>query len=74
MDLNVKEKVEEIVSKLTQDDGLRAQFQSNPVKAVEKLLGVDLPDDLAQKIVQGVKGKLTVDKLSGAADALKKLF
>lgn len=71
---NIKAKIEEIVEKFAKDDALRAQFQKDPVKTVEKLLGVDLPDDVVDQVVKGVKGKLTADKLSGAADALKKLF
>ena len=71
---NIKEKIEEIVEKLTKDEFLRAQFQKDPVKAVEKLLGVDLPDDIVDQVVKGVKGKMTADKLGGAVDALKKLF
>ena len=71
---NIKEKIEEIVEKLTKDETLRVQFQKDPVKAVEKLLGVDLPDDIVDQVVKGVKGKMTADKLGGAVDALKKLF
>ena len=71
---NIKEKIEEIVEKLTKDEALRTQFQKDPVKAVEKLLGVDLPDDIVDQVVKGVKGKMTADKLGGAVDALKKLF
>ena len=56
------------------DSPLRAQFQQNPAKAVEKLLGVDLPDDAIQQIVQGVKAKLSAGKLSDTVDSLKKLF
>ena len=71
---NIKEKIEEIVEKLTKDEALRTQFQKDPVKAVEKLLGVDLPDDIVDQVVKGVKGKMTADKLGGAVDVLKKLF
>ena len=71
---NIKEKIEEIVEKLTKDEALRTQVQKDPVKAVEKLLGVDLPDDIVDQGVKGVKGKMTADKLGGAVDVLKKLF
>jgi len=72
--MDIKEKIEEIAEKLTKDEALRSQFQKDPVKAVEKLLGVDLPDEMIEQVVKGVKGKLTVDKLGGAMDSLKKLF
>lgn len=72
--MDIKAKIDEIVEKVTKDKDLKAQFQANPVQAVEKVLGVDLPDDAIEKIAAGVKAKLTGDKLSGAADSLKKLF
>lgn len=72
--MDIKEKITEAVEKITKDEALRAQFQKDPVKAVEKVLGVDLPDDLMEKVVAGVKGKMTADDLSGAVDQLKKLF
>lgn len=72
--MDIKKKIEEIAEKVTKDEALRAQFQKDPIQAVEKLLGVDLPDDMVEKIVAGVKAKLNGDKLSGAADSLKKLF
>lgn len=74
MALDIKEKVEELVEKFTKDPALKAQFQKDPVKAVEKVLGVDLPDEAVEKIVAGVKGKLTVDAVGDVADKLKKLF
>ncbi len=72
--MDIKEKIEELVEKITKDKELQAQFKEDPIKAVEKLLGVDLPNDVIEKIVDGVKAKLTVDKLADAAGALKGLF
>ena len=72
--MDIKEKINELVEKIKNDPALLAQFKSEPVKAVETLLGVDLPDDMIEKIVEGVKAKITVDKISGGLSALKKLF
>lgn len=72
--IDVKAKVEEIVEKVSKDKGLQENFRKEPVKTVEGLLGVDLPDDVVKKVVDGVKGKLSVDKVSGALGSLKKLF
>ena len=74
MAIDIKAKIEEIAKKIAEDKELQAQFKTEPTKAVEKVLGVDLPDDLVEKIVDGVKAKLTADKLSGAFGAIKKLF
>ena len=74
MNVDIKAKIEEIAKKIAADKELQAQFKTEPTKAVEKLLGVDLPDDLIEKIVEGVKAKMTADKLQGAFGNLKKLF
>jgi len=72
--MDIKAKIEEIVEKIKADKKLQEQFKKEPIKAVESLLGVDLPDDVIEKVVAGVKAKIGADKLSSAADALKKLF
>ena len=72
--MDIKAKIEELVAKFTKDAEFKTLFQKNPVQAVEKALGVDLPDDQVKAIVEGVKAKMTADKLSGAAGALKGLL
>ena len=72
--MDIKAKITELVEKIKNDKELQAQFAKDPIKAVEKLLGVDLPDDMVEKIVDGVKAKLTADKLADGLGALKKLF
>lgn len=72
--MDVKEKIEEIVKAVTEDKTLMEQFKKEPVKVVEKLLGVDLPDDVIEKVIDGVKAKISMDSLSDAVGALKKLF
>ena len=70
--MDIKEQIESIVEKLQKDKALQAQFKKDPVKAVEKLLGVDLPDDMVEKVVAGVKAKLSLDDVSGIVCNLKK--
>lgn len=72
--MDIKEQISSIVEKISKDSALQEQFKKDPIKAVEQLLGVDLPDDVMEKVVSGVKAKLAGDKLAGAADALKGLF
>lgn len=69
--MDVKEQVTKAVDKITKDKNLQEQFQKEPVKALESILGVNLPDEIVEQVIQGVKAKLTVDKVSGAVDALK---
>jgi len=66
--------ISDAVEKITKDENLRKQFKDEPVKALETVLGVDLPDDMMEKVIAGVKAKLTADKVSDAVGALKKLF
>lgn len=72
--MDVKEQIKKAAEKISKDKKLQEQFQKDPVKALESILGVDLPDDIVNKVVEGVKAKLNLDKASGAVDALKKLF
>lgn len=69
--MDVKEQIKKAVDKITQDKSLQDQFKKDPVKALESVLGVDLPDDVVDQVVKGVKAKLTTDKLSDSVDALK---
>ena len=70
----LKEKIESIVDKIKDEPDIKEQFEKEPVKVIEKVLGVDLPDDIVEKIIDGVKAKLTTDKISDIAGAFKKLF
>ena len=72
--MDVKEQIKTAVDKITKDKKLQEQFQKEPVKALESVLGVDLPDDAINQVVQGVKAKLTSDKITGSVDALTGLF
>lgn len=72
--MDIKEQVTKAVEKITKDPNMQEQFKKDPTKAVEQVLGVDLPDDVVKKVIDGVKAKMTVDKASGIADSIKKLF
>ena len=72
--MDIKESIEKAVATIAQDKALQEQFKTDPVEAVQKLLGVELPVDVLEKIVAGAKAQLTAGPLAGAADALKKLF
>lgn len=72
--MDIKEKIEKIVEKVKKDDGFKDEFMKNPEKAIENLTGIDIPNGMVDKVIDGVKAKLTGDKLSGAIDSIKKLF
>ncbi|MDE6730940.1 MAG: hypothetical protein K2J71_09235 [Oscillospiraceae bacterium] len=72
--LDIKAKMEEIMQKIKNDKDFSKKFTENPVKAVEELLGVDLPDDQINAIINGVKAKLTTENITNAAEKLSGLF
>lgn len=64
----MKEKIEEIINKVKSDPTFLILFKANPVKAVESLLGVDLPDEQINNIIESVKSKIDLDDIG---DTLK---
>jgi len=59
--MDLKDKIEEIVKKIKNDKNFEKEFKKNPVKAVENIIGVDLPDDKIMQIVNGIKAKISAD-------------
>lgn len=70
---DLKAKIEEIVNKVKNDGDFANKFQENPVKAVESVVGVDLPEDQINGIVQGVKAKINFDN-NNIVGKIKGLF
>lgn len=66
----IKELIEKAIEKLKGDDDLLENFKKDPIKVVEKLLGVDLPDEKIEAIVDGIKAKLAIDDIGDAAEKL----
>ena len=59
----IKEKINEIVEKIKNDKDIAAKFQKDPITTVEGLIGIDLPNDQIEKIVEGIKAKIALDKI-----------
>lgn len=74
MNFDVKAKIEELVEKIQKDPALLKRFQTDPIKTVECLLGVDLPDEKLQPLVTGIKAKLTAGDIGDVLGGLKKLL
>ena len=70
MAFDLKAKAEELVEKIKNDPKLLSDFKSKPIPTVEKLIGIDLPDDQVSKIAEGIKAKIGLDKLGGALGGL----
>ena len=55
MALDIKAKIEELVEKIKKNPAMLKRFNTEPVKVVEELVGIDLPDEIIEKVVDGVR-------------------
>lgn len=69
--MDIKKKIEELAEKLKSDSALRDSFLKEPIPTLEKLLGVDLPEDQLKQLSEGLKAKVNLDK---AGDLIGGLF
>ena len=67
--IDIKEKIDEIVKKISGDNSLAKKFLKNPVKTVEDLIGKDLPDEKVKEVVKGVKEKINPEKIKALLDS-----
>ncbi len=72
--MDIKAKIDEVVNKVKGDPDIASKFQSDPVKTVEGIIGVDLPDDVIKQVVDGVKTKVNLDGLKDKLGGLGGLF
>ena len=72
--MDIKAKIEEIVKKLMNDKALMAKFERNPVSVIEELIGIDLPDQQINQLIDGIKAKIKLDQVGDVLGGLGKLF
>ena len=65
--MDIQKIITEVLEKLTSDETLKNNFMDNPTKVLEKLIGVDLPDEQIDAVIKGIMAKLKVDDLAGKA-------
>ena len=68
--MDIKAKINELVEKIKGDKNLLAKFKADPIKTIESIIGIDLPDETIEKIIDGVKAKIALDKLDDIKDDL----
>ena len=72
----IKATIEKAAAKVMKDKTLRRKFDTNPTEVLEELLDVDLPDEIVNQIIAGIRAKLAQDKLgcmlSGLGEILSK--
>ena len=70
----IKANIEKAVAKIMKDKDLRKKFDTNPAAVIEELIGVDLPDEIVNQIVAGIRAKLAKDKLGCMLSGLGEIF
>lgn len=78
--MDIMDKINDLVELITKNDDLMDDFKKDPVKVIKNLLSkldldkLDLDDEVMDKVVTAVKGKITADKAADLLGGLKKLF
>ena len=72
--MDIKEQAVKIVEKISKDEKLQKEFKEDPIAAIEKVSGVDIPDDMKDKVADMVKTGLKADAASGLLGGLKDLM
>ena len=68
--MDIQKIISDVLGKLKKDDNLKNNFLSNPIETIEKLVGVDLPNEKINEIIKGVMDKLNVDDVAKTAKGL----
>ncbi len=76
----IKDIIDGLVDKIKDNKDLMEKFKDEPIKVIEELLNIDLPDEMLEKVVDGVKAKINLDQIGdmlegfGGFGKLGKLF
>lgn len=68
---DIFDKLEDIFEKIKDDKDFKKDFKKNPAKALESVLGVNLPDEKINDAVKFIKTKLAAEKVE---DFLEDIF
>ncbi len=60
--MDIKAKVNELVEKIKNNPQMLERFKSEPVKVIEELVGMDLPDEQIKQVADLVKAKIDLEK------------
>lgn len=68
--MDIKAKAAELVEQIKNDPSLLKDFRENPVKVVEAIIGMDLPDDQILQLAELIKAKIDLDKVGSLLGGL----
>ncbi len=69
---DVKEMIDKVVDKAKNDPKFMDELKKDPEKAIESVVGMDIPDGMVDKVMAAVKSKDTLDKVGDVLNMLKK--
>ena len=77
--MDIQKIINDVVSKLKIDPALLKAFAADPLKTLKDKLGIDLPTDQINQVIEGVKGKIDLNNLdlgeaAGLLGKIKNLF
>lgn len=61
--MDIMDKLEDVVEKIKKDKTIAAKFKKDPIDTVQDLLGVKLPEDQLEKLVDAIKKQIKFDDL-----------
>lgn len=68
--MDIQKLINDVLEKLKKNDNLKNDFMTNPVKVLEDLVGIDLPDEKINAVIDGIKAKLNIDDLAEKASGI----
>ncbi len=68
--MDIQKIISDVLEKLKSDENLKENFMNNPTKVLEKLVGVDLPDEKIDAVIKGIMAKLNLDELADKAEGV----
>ena len=68
--MDIQKIINDAIAKLKADDNLLENFKANPTKVLAKLVGVALPDDKIDPVIEGIMAKLKIDDLAEKAEGI----
>ena len=72
--MDIKAKIEQIVKKLLSDKTLMARFERNPASVIEEYVGIDLPDEQVNQLVEAIQAKIKLEQVGDVLGGIGKLF
>lgn len=72
--MDIQKIISDVLDKLQNDKALAAKFDTDPTAVLEKLIGIDLPNEQINAIIDGVKAKLKLDDIADKVGGILNLF